>query len=111
MKEPYIEGVATHDGPESYAGAREDAGEALTGVRAGRVSSREIRQVWGVDAVVPCGRPHVPHRKREVRRGPTRSETPGTCGGSLRVYREILGSPAVDGTAGRTGKAKAVRRW
>ena len=37
MKEPYVEGVATHDGPESCAGTREGAGEALTGARAGWV--------------------------------------------------------------------------
>jgi hypothetical protein len=43
MKESNVEGVATHDGPESYAAAREGGGEALTGVRAGRVLSREIR--------------------------------------------------------------------
>ena len=36
MKEPYIEGVAIHDGPESCAGFREGASEALTGVRAGQ---------------------------------------------------------------------------
>ena len=30
MREPDIEGVATHDGLESCVGAREDAGEALT---------------------------------------------------------------------------------
>jgi RNA-directed DNA polymerase len=35
MRELYIEGVAIHDGPESCAGTREGAGEALTGVRAG----------------------------------------------------------------------------
>src|SRR5215470_3540607 len=29
MEEPYVEGVATHDGPEPCAGAREGAGEAL----------------------------------------------------------------------------------
>jgi hypothetical protein len=29
MKEPYIEGVAIHDGPEPCAGAREGVGEAL----------------------------------------------------------------------------------
>ena len=29
MKEPYVEGVATHDDPESCIGAREDADEAL----------------------------------------------------------------------------------
>ncbi|WP_159396736.1 hypothetical protein [Sorangium cellulosum] len=44
MEKPYIEGVATHDGPESCVGAREGDGEALTGVRMGRVLSREIRQ-------------------------------------------------------------------
>lgn len=44
MKEPHIEGVATHDGPESCAVARKGAGEALTGVCMGTVWSREIRQ-------------------------------------------------------------------
>ena len=41
MKESYVEGLAAHDGPESCGGARKDVAEALTGVRAGRVSSRE----------------------------------------------------------------------
>jgi RNA-directed DNA polymerase len=36
MKELYIEGVATHGGPESCVGVRKGVGEALTGVRAGR---------------------------------------------------------------------------
>ena len=36
MRTPDIEGVATRDGPESCTGIREGAGEALTGVRAGR---------------------------------------------------------------------------
>lgn len=42
MKEPHIEGVATHDGPESCVDARKGVGEALTGVRVGEVLSREI---------------------------------------------------------------------
>lgn len=42
MKEPYIEGVATHDGPESCAASREGRGEALTGACMGTVLSREI---------------------------------------------------------------------
>ncbi len=41
MKELYRKGVATHPDPESCAGVREDAGEALTGEGAGKVSSRE----------------------------------------------------------------------
>lgn len=43
MKEPDIEGLATHDDPESCAVAREGLGEALTGACTGTVLSREIR--------------------------------------------------------------------
>ena len=42
MEEPYDEGVADHIGPKSCAFVRADRGEALTGVCAGRVWSREI---------------------------------------------------------------------
>lgn len=42
MKEPHTEELATHGGPESCVGTREGAGEALTGVRTGWVSSHEI---------------------------------------------------------------------
>ena len=36
MQELYVEGVATHDGPESCVGVREGVGEALTGGRVGQ---------------------------------------------------------------------------
>jgi len=49
MKESYGEGVAIHTGPESCAGGRKASGEALTGVRAGWVSSREIPTLQGAD--------------------------------------------------------------
>ena len=39
MKESYIEGLASHDGPESCVDPREGVGEALTGVQMGRVAS------------------------------------------------------------------------
>jgi len=42
MKESYRKGVANHPGPESCAGSRKVALEALTGVHAGRVWSCEI---------------------------------------------------------------------
>ena len=51
MEEPYTEGVATHGDPESCAGDREAAGEALTGARAGPVLSREKCGVQGADEV------------------------------------------------------------
>jgi hypothetical protein len=43
MKEPYIEGLANHDDPESCVGTREGNGEALTGARTGWLLSREIK--------------------------------------------------------------------
>ena len=42
MKESYNEDLANHIGPESCAFAGNSLGEALTGVRAGRVLSPEI---------------------------------------------------------------------
>jgi hypothetical protein len=42
MKEPYDEGVANHIGPESCGNASNGMAEALTGVCAGQVLSREI---------------------------------------------------------------------
>ncbi len=41
MKVPHVEGLASHNGPESCVGDRKGAGEALTGERAGQVLSRE----------------------------------------------------------------------
>jgi hypothetical protein len=42
MKEPYDEGLASHIGPESCGDASNGMAEALTGVRAGQVLSREM---------------------------------------------------------------------
>ena len=47
MKVPYDEGIASHIGPESCAGDRKGASEALTGESAGRVLSRERRYASG----------------------------------------------------------------
>lgn len=110
MKESYVEGLATHDDPESCAAAREDGGEALTGVRAGRVLSRESDSLRGADPVGEWGRPHPWRRYREALRDPARSETPSTYENTSRGSREIPSPPAVDGTAGRVGKSKDVRR-
>ena len=106
MKEPYVEGVAIHDDPESCAVTRESAGEALTGAPAGWVLSREKLELQGADAVEKSGRKHGVHRHREVHAGPARSETPGTLGNLLHGNREIPGSPGVL-SPGRGGKASA----
>jgi hypothetical protein len=110
MKESYVEGTATHDGPESCGVARKGGVEALTGVRAGRVLSREINFLRDADAVGESGRPHLAPRYRERRQGPARSETPSTYGNTSRGSREVLGPPETDEVAGRVEKSKDVRR-
>ena len=110
MKESYVEGLATHDGPKSCGASRERAIEALTGVRAGRVFSRERDFLRDADAVRRGGRQNRAHRYREMRPGPARSETPCTYGNTSHENREVLGSPVADGAAGRVGKSKDVRR-
>lgn len=108
MRETYIEGVASHDGPESCAGSREGVGEALTGVRAGRAIEPRNHIDRGADAVHVSGRPHDQERQRELLGDPARSKTPRMCGLSVRENREVPWPPALDGEAGRKGKAKAI---
>ena len=110
MQESYGEGLATHTGPESCVAAREGGREALTGVRAGRVFSRERQLLRDADAVEEGGRPHPGRRHRETLRSPARSETPCMSGHTSRENRESLWSPVADGAAGRIGKSKDARR-
>ena len=110
MKESYGEELATHAGPESCATTRKGRDEALTGVRAGRVFSRENMLLRGADAVGECGRPHSEHRNCKVLRNLARSETPSTHGNTSHENREIPCSPEANGATGRIGKSKDVRR-
>jgi hypothetical protein len=106
MEVSYGEGVASHTGPESCAVVRKGGGEALTGVRAGWVLSRENDgQLRGADAVVTGGRPYRARRYCETRTDPARSLDPeharkhlarepgdptSACGrGSRRRHREV----------------------
>ncbi len=73
MKEPHVEGLATHDGPESCVDVRKGVGEALTGVRVGEVLSREIITLGCRRGSGP-GRQHGQARHREHLAGPARSE-------------------------------------
>jgi hypothetical protein len=104
MKEPYVEGIANHDDPESCVVTREGAGEALTGAPMGWVLSGEKLKLQGADAVEKSGRQHGGHRYSEVHAGPARSETPGTLGNLLRGNREVPRPPGRV-ASGRGGKA------
>ena len=97
MKVPYDEGVAGHIGPESCAGDREGAGEALTGESAGRVLSRERILLRGADGVILRGRQHGPFREREGWTGPAWSKTPRMRGNALHGNREIPRPPQGNG--------------
>ena len=109
MKESCAEGLATHSDPESCGSSRKWDIEALTGVRAGRVLSRERRKVRDADAVVRAEGTTVAQRYREMRLGPARSETPCTYGNTSHENREVLGPPTINGVVGRVGKSKDVR--
>ena len=109
MEELYVEGLASHGGPESCAGVREGAGEALTGVRAGRAIEPRNAGVRGADAVSLSGRQHRRQRQRELAADPARSQNLCMRGTSRRENREIPWlARAGDRRAGRSGKAEAV---
>jgi RNA-directed DNA polymerase len=110
MKESYGEGLATHTAPESCGAARKDSVEALTGVRAGRVFSRERTSLRGADAVGGAEGHTRMHRQRKMHTDPARSKTPSTYGDTSHENREILWLPAAMAATGRVGKSKDARR-
>ena len=79
----------------------QERGEALTGVRAGRVSSRERQLLWGADAVGGCGRPHPGRRYREALRDPARSKTRVFLGPDTPAVSDGAGGHPTAGSAGR----------
>src|SRR5262249_40532292 len=100
MKESHPKGLASHSGPESCGASCKGSAEALRGVRAGRVSSRERNKLRDANAVGESGRQHRAHRYREMRSSPAWSETPCTYGNTSHENREVLCSPTPDGGAG-----------
>jgi RNA-directed DNA polymerase len=92
MEEPYVEGVATHDGPESCVGVREGDGEALTGVHAGWAIEPRNHLVRGADAVVGAEGHTGASATRELSSGPARSQNQRMRGISRHENREIPSS-------------------
>jgi hypothetical protein len=116
MKESYGEGVACHTGPKSCVIVRKGEGEALTGVHAGPVLSREITApprgglLRGADALEDSGRPHLKRRHGEALQDPARSQTRSMYGSTLRGNREIPRPSVARGVAERIGKSQDARR-
>lgn len=111
MKVRSVEGVATHNDPESCVGAGNCDGEALTGERAGWVLSREMEIHTGVPTLWRKAEGDIqPRRQREAGWNPARSETPRMLGSTATGNREIPWSPVVRSAAGRVGKSMDTRR-
>jgi hypothetical protein len=110
MKESYGEDLASHTDPESCTVARKGGCEALTGVCAGGLLSREIIRVRGADVVSVSGRLHRISRYGERDEDLARSKNLSMYRNTSRENREIPCSPVVYGTAGRIGKSKDIRQ-
>jgi RNA-directed DNA polymerase len=105
MREPYEEGIANRLDPESCAGGREVAGEALTGAHTGQPLSSEITLI-GVPTQFREGEGHMQDGvRREPSGNAAESQTLSTCGNSMRENRETPAIPVAGGGAGRPEKA------
>ena len=89
MRELCIEGVATHDDPESCVGVREGEGEALTGARVGRAIEPRNQTNRGADAVDGAEGHAGGSATRELSLDPARSENLSMRGISMHENREI----------------------
>jgi hypothetical protein len=102
MQESHVEGVANHNDPESCVGAREDAGEALTGARTGRVSSREINR---------SERRRRPEKRKAIRCAPLARGAYRLCAVKDPVHvRNLLVRERRDPRAARVGTRAAPER-
>jgi len=88
MEELYVEGLATHDGPEPCVDDPRGRGEALVGARAGRAIEPRNQRVRGADAVESAEGNTVGGAMRESPAGPARSGNQGMHGTSMRENRE-----------------------
>jgi RNA-directed DNA polymerase len=117
VKVSCVEGVASHNGPESCGVVREDGVEALTGGGTGWVLSREMHSLLrkqqvlrGADVLGTDGRQHRVHRPRKVCSDHARSKTPCMCGSTLYGNREIPRLSVAERVADRIGKPKGERQ-
>lgn len=95
MKESHIEGVATHDDPDSCVADREVRGEALAGACAGTVLSREINHS------------RVPTLLSEAE-GHMRNTVTARCSPTLRGRRPVARTEPL---CARTGRSHLHPSW
>ena len=93
MRESYIEGVASHDGPELCVGDPRGRSEALAGVRAGRAIEPRNAFSSGVPTLLVVRKATPPAASSQAVEDPARSENHGMYGNSMRENREVPRSP------------------
>jgi hypothetical protein len=108
MEEPYVEGLATRDGPESCACSGNGVGEALAGVRAGWAIEPREHTCLGVPTCSESAEGDVSGSvRRELSGDPARSENLCMCGTFMCENREVLRLPvAVIGRRAAWGRLR-----
>ena len=109
MEELYVEGLASHDGPESCSGAGNDAAEAFDRGMHGRGIELRDHSIRGADAVQMKRKATRWASLCEMLVGPAQSKTRRTCRTFLRENREIPTSPAL-ATQVASGRPVATSR-
>ena len=111
MKEPYIEGLATHDGPELCGCIPKGSGRSVDrGTRGLGIEPRN-QSYQGADGVTLTGRRDEQAQQRASLLDPARSENSCTHGNTLHRNWEILGSPAEGGTAASRTERSVLALW
>ena len=106
MRESYDEGVASHIGLEACGGGSNAMAEALTGVRAGQVLSREMLVNSGVLTIWVRWKATPGMSLTRDTSGPRAVGDLGAYGNTLHGNREILCPPLSEEYQGRIGKPK-----
>lgn len=109
MREPYIEGLAIHDAPESCAAAREGRGEALTGARAGRAIEPRNHESR-VPTLLSNAEGHTSEGAMPAPLDPAGSENLSMRGISMRENREIWACPPEMVRGDASARPEAVLR-
>ena len=101
MKEPYIEGVATHGGLKLCVGDPRGSSEALVEVRAGRAIEPRNELIRGAHVVSSAEGNIIIGAMREPVTNPAWSKNHGMCGNSMHENREspCLPDPLITGRA------------